>query len=75
MSTKIIVKTNGSIKVEGDFEIFDRDGNKYDLAGRTRISLCRCGHTNTPPFCDSTHKKIGWTSTCVAYALEPPKQV
>jgi len=46
-TTKITVKHNGSIRVEGDFEIVDPEGKPFGLAGRTAISLCRCGHSAT----------------------------
>ena len=72
MPTRITVKNNGSIRIEGDFELFDMDGNKFDLAGRTSISLCRCGQSNDKPFCDSTHKKIGFQSVVTARTLPPP---
>ena len=72
MPTRVTVRNNGSLRIEGDFEIFDHDGNKYDLAGRTSISLCRCGMSKTKPFCDSTHKTSGLPSECKAYALPPP---
>jgi len=39
MAAKITVKNNGSIHVEGEFELFDIDGNKFDLAG-VQQSLC-----------------------------------
>ena len=42
-ATRIIVKNNGSIRVEGDFEIVDETGKSFDLAGRDAIGLCRCG--------------------------------
>ncbi len=71
MSTRITVKTNGSIRVEGEFELYDVNGNKFDLSGRERISLCRCGHSKDMPFCDSTHKEIGFTSEVVARTLPP----
>ena len=32
-TTKITVNNNGSLRVEGDFEIVDKNGNQYDLAG------------------------------------------
>lgn len=73
MPTKIIVKHNGSIRVEGDFEIYDQQGNKFDLAGRTAVSLCRCGHSQNKPFCDSTHKQTGFQSEIVAFVLPPLK--
>ena len=33
-STRITVNDNGSLKIEGDFEIVDKDGAVYDLGGR-----------------------------------------
>ena len=73
MSTKITVKDNGSIRVEGDFELLDKDGNRFDLGGRTTISLCRCGASAKKPFCDGAHSQCGFDSLVVAHAL-PPKQ-
>lgn len=49
-ATKITVNSNGSIRVEGDFEILDPQGRPFGLAGRTTIGLCRCGHSNNKPF-------------------------
>lgn len=72
MPAKVVVKSNGSIRIEGDFELFDIDGNKFDLSGRARISLCRCGHSKDKPFCDSTHKAIGFQSEIKARKLDPP---
>jgi CDGSH-type Zn-finger protein len=69
---KITVNNNGSLKVEGNFILLDANGNAYDLKGRERISLCRCGLSQTKPFCDGRHRE-GFESTCVAYELAPPK--
>lgn len=73
MPTKITINNNGNIRVEGEFEIFDTAGNKFDLAGRTTISLCRCGHSNKKPFCDGSHKAAAFQSEVAAYKLDPPK--
>ena len=54
--TKLIINNNGSVKIEGEFEIVDTNGNAYGLQGRTVISLCRCGHSANKPFCDGSHK-------------------
>jgi CDGSH-type Zn-finger protein len=70
-ATRITVNSNGSLKIEGDFEIVDKDGNLYDLGGRTKISICRCGLSNNKPFCDSSHKGH-FEHEAVAFAL-PPK--
>jgi len=73
MPTKITINNSGNVRLEGDFEIFDQNENKFDLAGRTAISLCRCGHSNNKPFCDGSHRTTGFQSEVVARKLEPPK--
>ncbi len=73
MSVKITVNKNGSLRVEGEVEVFDGDGNKYDLAGRTVVGLCRCGQSGNKPFCDGSHAKCGFDSVVVACALPLPK--
>lgn len=72
-TTRITVNSNGSLKVEGDFEIVDKNGDVYDLAGRTVISICRCGRSNNKPFCDGSHKGH-FEHEAIAFAL-PPKKV
>ena len=71
-ATKITVNSNGSIRVEGDFEIVDPQGQPFGLAGRTAIGLCRCGHSENKPFCDGSHKRAGFESLCPARDLPPP---
>ncbi len=71
-ATRITVNNNGSLRVEGDFEIVDQDGKPFGLAGRTRVTLCRCGQSQTKPFCDSAHKTCGFDSVVVARDLPPP---
>ena len=73
MPTKITVNNNGSLKLEGEIELYDAAGGKYDLAGRTKISLCRCGQSANKPFCDGTHSRCGFESQVVATVLPPPK--
>lgn len=48
--TKITINSNGSMRVEGDFEIVDKSGNTYDLGGREIIGICRCGLSSNKPF-------------------------
>lgn len=69
---KLTVRKDGSLRVEGEFSICDAEGNAFDLAGRTMISLCRCGHSKDKPFCDGSHKQAGFQSECKARALPPP---
>ena len=72
MPAKIIIRDNGSIGVEGDFTITDMAGNPFDLGGRDKIGLCRCGASENKPFCDGAHRKVGFQSMCPARALPPP---
>ncbi|GIV31526.1 MAG: hypothetical protein KatS3mg029_0877 [Saprospiraceae bacterium] len=69
----LTIFNNGPINVKGDFEILDQNGNPYDLGGRNVVSLCRCGHSANKPFCDGSHKKVGFTHEATAFALPPKK--
>ena len=71
MSAKITVNNNGSLRIEGEIELFDSNGNKFDLGGREKIGFCRCGESKNKPFCDGTHREINFQSVCEARALPP----
>ena len=71
-STRITIANDGSIRVEGDFVIVDPAGNEFGLGGRTAISLCRCGASMNKPFCDGSHKRIGFEDKVEARNLAPP---
>jgi CDGSH-type Zn-finger protein len=73
MPTKVTVLSNGPIRIEGDFEIQDPAGATFGLAGRTVISLCRCGQSANKPFCDGSHNRIGFNDPVSARELPPPK--
>ncbi len=70
-ATKITVNPNGSLRVEGDFVIVDPQGKEFGLGGRTSISLCRCGQSQNKPFCDGSHKRVGFQSVVEARDLPP----
>lgn len=70
--TKITINTNGSIRVEGEFEIVDKTGNVYDIGGRQSIGLCRCGLSKNKPFCDGSHRDH-FEHEAIAFALPPAK--
>jgi CDGSH-type Zn-finger protein len=72
MAVRIVPKTDGSLRVEGEFEIVDPSGKAFGLAGRTVISLCRCGHSADKPFCDGSHRNANFKSEVQARELPPP---
>ena len=71
--TKITVRNNGPLRLEGEFTLCDVEGKEFDLSGRTAISLCRCGHSEDKPFCDGSHKKVNFQSEIKARTLPPPQ--
>jgi len=73
MAAKVIPLNNGPLRIEGEFAIHDAQGNAFGLAGRTVISLCRCGHSANKPFCDGAHAREGFQNQCEARELPPPK--
>lgn len=60
MAGQIKATENGPYVVEGVERIVDADGNEYDVSGRAKVALCRCGGSTTKPFCDGTHSKVGF---------------
>ena len=68
----VTVRNHGPLRIEGDFKIVDQDGSAFGLAGRTVISLCRCGHSENKPFCDGSHKAKSFQSEIKARELPPP---
>ena len=66
MAVKITIRDNGPILVDGDFALHDAKGKAYDLGDKTVLALCRCGQSSNKPFCDGTHKTVGFQSECEA---------
>ena len=60
---EIKARHNGPYKVTGPVRLIDADGREYDLGQRGEtIALCRCGGSKTKPFCDGTHRRIGFAA-------------
>ena len=56
---KIEILKDGPIMVEGPCIIKKPDGSEEEKIKKT--FLCRCGASSNKPYCDGTHKKIGFT--------------
>ena len=60
---EITPRPNGPLQVKGALEVVSGTGRT--IARTTETFLCRCGASGNKPFCDGTHKRIGFVS-------EPP---
>ena len=50
---------DGPLLLRGNFTLTTPDGDVID-PGRRTVALCRCGKSALKPFCDGTHKAIGF---------------
>jgi len=51
-------KVSGPIWIKGGIPVESSDGTQYEV--RNRQTLCRCGKSENKPFCDGTHREIGF---------------
>ena len=65
--TTILVVPDGPLFVHGDVTVADEHGTV--IRRDTRMALCRCGQSEHKPFCDNTHRRIGFRAG--ATATEP----
>lgn len=56
---KITPYRNGPYLLRGPFVIVDQNGDEIETKRRV-VALCRCGRSKIRPFCDGTHKAIGF---------------
>jgi CDGSH iron-sulfur domain-containing protein 3 len=56
----ITVRENGPYRITGPFQLVDADGNAYELPPGETVALCRCGRSATKPFCDKSHRVVGF---------------
>ena len=57
-NTKVEVAANGPLLAHGNLEVKNSDG---EIATKTRITaFCRCGASTNKPYCDGSHKAIGF---------------
>jgi CDGSH-type Zn-finger protein len=59
MRAELTPYPDGPYLLRGDFQLKDTDGREIDPRRRT-VALCRCGASRRKPFCDGTHKLIGF---------------
>ena len=57
--TVIVACPDGPFLVRGRIDLVTPDGHPIPQHRRT-VALCRCGKSGIKPFCDGTHKLIGF---------------
>jgi CDGSH-type Zn-finger protein len=62
---------NGPLLVRGPFEILTPTGEVIPPRRKT-VALCRCGVSTIKPFCDGSHKAIGFRTEAEPPAPQPP---
>lgn len=67
----IKARANGPYKVEGPVRVVDADGNEFVVPAEDSIVLCRCGHSRTKPFCDMSHRRVGFEADDSAPRVTP----
>jgi CDGSH-type Zn-finger protein len=60
-AAEIVPCPDGPILVRGDVQILDEAGEPVPRR-RATVALCRCGASAIKPYCDGTHKAIGFTA-------------
>ena len=58
----IKARANGPYRVEGPVRVVDAQGHEFVLPPGDAIVLCRCGHSATKPFCDKSHRRVGFVA-------------
>jgi CDGSH-type Zn-finger protein len=61
-AVEIKVRDDGPYKVTGPVRLVDADGNEFSVPPGGAIALCRCGRSETKPFCDKSHRSAGFES-------------
>lgn len=73
MPIRITAQKDGPYQVESsgeEIELTDAQGTRYDIGGKKKVYLCRCGASVRKPFCDGTHSKIGFQAAEAAVARQ-----
>jgi CDGSH-type Zn-finger protein len=55
----VAVIADGPLWVRGGVQVIAADGTPYEV--RNRQTLCRCGSSKNKPFCDGSHRRVGFT--------------
>ncbi len=57
---KLIIRLmeNGPMLIEGEYEVLSIANQRVN--SQKNVAMCRCGQSGSKPFCDGTHKEVGF---------------
>ncbi len=67
---RVEFRENGPIVIETGGRYTYRHGGLEQVIEKSRVSLCRCGQSSNKPFCDATHKHIGFVAPAAVIELD-----
>lgn len=57
-AASVVPWPDGPLLVRGTFEVLDHDGQVFETG--MRAAFCRCGASANQPFCDASHRRVGF---------------
>jgi uncharacterized Fe-S cluster protein YjdI len=54
---EITAEPNGPLLVRGPIQVVQPDGTTEEVP---RAAFCRCGHSGNKPYCDGSHREVGF---------------
>jgi CDGSH-type Zn-finger protein len=60
VANTVQVRANGPLYLRGDVAVTLADGS---VLKDTRAALCRCGASSHKPFCDNSHREVGFAAS------------
>ncbi|MEO2107679.1 MAG: (4Fe-4S)-binding protein [Actinomycetota bacterium] len=69
----VMLVPNGPLMIRGKVEIVQPDGTVVRRS--SRVTLCRCGASENKPYCDASHRRIGFSTADEAPEPEPLPRV
>lgn len=66
---KIMATRNGPYLIESSGATLKKGDREEKVTGKM-VALCRCGHSANKPFCDGTHKKVGFEAEACELEVE-----
>jgi CDGSH-type Zn-finger protein len=68
---RIHAHENGPLVIAGSAAYRDGEGREQTTPG-TAVALCRCGLSSNRPFCDGSHKEVGFHSEEILLHIQVP---